>query len=317
MSNELPFFHIDDNDFEEYLNIDSSKKSFNNHLSDQTFREYLFNLSVAEHFKLLDSTYYTTEHFVNKFKKNKDVELSVFHLNIHSLNSKQFAFCTFMNLLQFEFDVIILSEICTHNIEFYHNILDGFSLFHDLPVNTSVGGVGISVKNSRNCKLRPDLYLSSNSHKLENLWLEISKNKIKYIIGGIYRHPNQKIQEFSDLLEINLSKISKDKSPCIIAGDINIDLLKADTNTNIDNYLNNLIIHSFLPSILFPTRVTKNSSTLIDHIYYYQGCKRKNKLKLSSGSLFSDLSDHLPSFIILSNIKSKRNLADRPHQIVQ
>ena len=88
--------------------------------------------------------------------------------------------------------------------------------------------------------------------------------------------------------------------------------LKADTNTNIDNYLNNLIIHSFLPSILFPTRVTKNSSTLIDHIYYYQGCKRKNELKLFSGNLFSDLSDHLPSFIILSNIKSKRNLANRP-----
>ena len=135
MSNELPFFHIDDNDFEEYLNIDSSKKSFNNHLSDQALREYLFNLSQEEHFKSLDSTYYTTEHFVNKFKINTDVELSVFHLNIHSLNSKQFAFCTFMNLLQFEFDVIILSEIWSHNIEFYHNILDGFSLFHDLPVN--------------------------------------------------------------------------------------------------------------------------------------------------------------------------------------
>ena len=117
------------------------------------------------------------------------------------------------------------------------------------------------------------VFLLVFSHKLENLWLEISKNKIKYIIGGIYRHPNQIIQEFSDLLEINLSKINEDKSPCIIAGDINIDLLKADTNTNIDNYLNNLIIHSFLPSILFPTRVTKNSSTLIDHIYYYQGCK--------------------------------------------
>ena len=100
-------------------------------------------------------------------------------------------------------------------------------MFHDLPVNTSVGGVGIFVKNSLNCKLRPDLYLSSSSHKLENLWLEISKNKIKYIIGGIYRHPNQKIQEFSDLLEINLSKISKDKSPCKIAGDINIDLFKS------------------------------------------------------------------------------------------
>ena len=58
----------------------------------------------------------------------------------------------------------------------------------------------------------------------------IIKNKTKYIVGGIYRHPNQTIKEFCDILEPSLAKISKGKIPAFIAGDINIDLIKAETN---------------------------------------------------------------------------------------
>ena len=156
-------------------------------LSDQGLRDYLFKLSKDEYFKSLDSVYYTTEHFNNKFKRNKkDIALSIFHLNIHSLNSKQRALCIFIHLIEIEFDIIMLSEIWTHNLDFDHNIFDGYSLYHDLPSNTSVGGIGIFAKNSLNCKLRSDLHLSAVNQKVENLWLEISKNKASYIVGGIY-----------------------------------------------------------------------------------------------------------------------------------
>ena len=313
MSNELPFFVLDDLALVDCLNNDSCKSMLNDRLSDLGLREYLFKLSKDEYFKALESSYYTTDHFNNKMKRNKkDIELSVFHLNIHSLNSKQRAFCTFIHLLEIEFDVIILSEIWTHNLEFYHNILDGYSLHYDLPNNSMVGGIGMFVKNSLNSKLRPDLHLPTNNQKIENLWIEVTKNRIKYIIGGIYRHPNQKIQDFTVLLESNLAKISKDKTPCIIAGDINIDFLKAETCKDIEMYLNNLIVHNFLPTILLPTRVTNTTSTVIDHIYYYRGRKRKQEPRLSSGNFYSDLSDHLPNFLILSNVNSRVNFSDRP-----
>jgi len=48
----------------------------------------------------------------------------------------------------------------------------------------------------------------------------------KYIIGGIYRHPGQDLKHFDQALDITLSKIQQKRLPCIIAGDINVDLLK-------------------------------------------------------------------------------------------
>jgi len=33
-------------------------------------------------------------------------------------------------------------------------------------------------------------------HRIENVWLEVDEKNRYYIIGGIYRHPNQQIDEF-------------------------------------------------------------------------------------------------------------------------
>ena len=37
----------------------------------------------------------------------------------------------------------------------------------------------------------------NNLVKMENIWIEVTKNKTKYIIGGIYRHPNTSIVEYT------------------------------------------------------------------------------------------------------------------------
>ena len=176
-------------------------------------------------------------------------ELSIFHLNIRSLNSKQRSFCQFINLLDVDFDIIVLSEIWTYNLDYYQNILDGYTLYTDLPSNSNIGGLGMFIKKTLNCKLRNDLSLSARTDvKVENLWFEIEKNHKKFIVGGIYRHPNQSIQSFTDLLELNLIKINKGKTPCFLTGDFNIDFLKAESNKNIMDYLNNLLLYNFFVS---------------------------------------------------------------------
>ena len=42
----------------------------------------------------------------------------------------------------------------------------------------------------------------------------------------VYRHPGSKINDFVDKFDSKLSHISRSKLPCLIAGDINIDLKK-------------------------------------------------------------------------------------------
>jgi hypothetical protein len=72
--------------------------------------------------------------------------------------------------------------------------------------------------------------------------------------------------------------------------------------------------YNLLPTILMPTRFGIKSNTLIDHIYYFN---RKNKiyntLSILSGNIFSDISDHLPNFMIIkTNEKLKTHKENRP-----
>ena len=50
----------------------------------------------------------------------------------------------------------------------------------------------------------------------------------------------------------------------------------------------------YFPVILRPTRITNNSCTLIDNIFF------NNPLITNSGLIICDISDHLPIFVSLS-----------------
>ena len=303
--NVFPFHDLNNFDLVHYLQDDNDKSSlFSHRLSDLGLRDYLFNLSKQQFFKDLDSAYYSVDQFNQKFTKpNYKIELSVFHVNIRSLNKNKRALCELLNFLGLHFDILVLSEIWSFNIDFYQNIFDGFSFYYELPLNSSVGGVGMFINKSLFCKERHDLHIANSQApcvRVENLWVEVAKNKVKYIIGGVYQHPNIHVDKFSELLEMNISALSRFNIPCIIVGDINIDLLKLDVSTCVKNYLNTLLLNNFLPALFLPTRITKTSVTAIDHIYYFEGTNCKKKIILSTGNVFTDLSDHLPNFIILS-----------------
>ena len=158
----------------------------------------------------------------------------VFHLNIRSLNSNWRSLCQFLELLNFKFDVIVLTEICAYNIAYYRNILPGYQFHYALPDNSKVGGVGLFVRCGYDVQEVSDYTIaSSDSNKIENLWLKISKENNKFIVGGIYRHPNQNISDFKASFEHIQDKISNQPLPCVIAGDMNIDLVKSTGHTTI------------------------------------------------------------------------------------
>ena len=87
---------------------------------------------------------------------------------------------------------------------------------------------------------------------------------------------------------------------CIIVGDLNIDLMKHETHYNTGEFLNTMLSHGFMPTILLPTRVTNHSCTLIDHIFYYSKTFKNNFL---TGNLFTDISDHFANFLLLDSNK--------------
>jgi len=110
-----------------------------------------------------------------------------------------------------------------------------------------------------------------------------------------------------------MQQIRKDNVPWIIAGDINIDLCKYTKHIPTNNYVNNLLINNFIPIIVMPTRVTDTSASLVDHIYYFEGTNVKMDCNIMSGNLWSDISDHLPNYMIITKKAMAKCFTNRLH----
>ena len=75
-------------------------------------------------------------------------KLKILHMNIRSLNANVENLKQFLVNIEIDFDILILSEIWTCNIDFYAHIFDNYKFIYDIPVGTMVGGVAIYVHNS-------------------------------------------------------------------------------------------------------------------------------------------------------------------------
>jgi len=49
--------------------------------------------------------------------------------------------------------------------------------------------------------------LKSHYIKVEDIWFEIVKSRLKHIVGGIYRHPNRRVTDVSSPTEDVLSRL--------------------------------------------------------------------------------------------------------------
>ena len=148
------------------------------------------------------------------------------------------------------------------------------------------------------------------SRELESVIVEsINTNKKNVIYACIYRHPSMEVEDFNkNYFDLFLEKLTKENKISYLLGDFNIDLLKTETDENINNFYNLLNSHLFIPHITIPTRITSHSKTLIDNIF-------SNNPQFThgiSGNFTFSISDHLPQFLIMPG---KRNTPPKKHNI--
>ena len=130
---------------------------------------------------------------------------------------------------------------------------------------------------------------------VESCWAEIDngKNKVAWLHGCIYKHPNHDLREFNAQLDDIIRKLNTRNNQNFIFGDMNIDFLKTSIHTQTEEYLDMLYSNNLLPIITKPTRITDHTATLVDHIY--------TNVPLSQilpGIATVDISDHLPVFCV-------------------
>jgi exonuclease III len=200
----------------------------------------------------------------NKFNNsNKLYNFKILHQNIRGILHKTDEFLT--SLVGTSPHILCLTEHHLRieelkNVNFFPYTL-GAQFCRQLHKQ---GGVSIFV--SSNIQFQTINLDHFNKEKdLEICALEIDLPLVNLIIICIYRSPTGNFKYFIDQLEAPLNSLYKVSTYFILCGDFNINHLEVCSRK--------LQIESLLASfnhsstVTFPTRIVKNSSTLIDNIY--------------------------------------------------
>ena len=243
---------------------------------------------------LLNTSYFTPESAKVSLNSVKDDSFSVIHINIRSLNKNFENFKSLLNQIGFKFKMICITETWCHDDPRNDSIfnLQGYTSVHQVRKHGHTGGgISLFLHNSLMYKMRNDI--SVNNDDIESLCVEIiNKNTKNIIVNTIYRKPTGNIKPFESYLKTFLEK-TKCK-PTYVTGDLNLNLLDYDVNPKVNSYCNLLFAHNFVPVINKPTRISKHSASLIDHIVTNTFVNEA----LSLGIIKVDISDHFPVFLI-------------------
>ena len=262
----------------------------------------------------LDCRYYNIDEFrKEKFKQEKT--FSVFHMNIHSIDLHIEELRTALQLLDFKFDFICISEskILEDQPQTKVDIsLNGYQAPLSTPTEATKGGVLLYARIGLNIVPRTDL--SDNIYKskeIESLFVEvINPKESNSIVGTLYRHPSMEERIFTEKYLTFLKEVRKKEhaKKFYIAGDFNFDLLKTSTHGETSDFFDAMMSCYLLPTITLPTKINSKNNTVIDNIFTSQFHP-----DMKSGNLLIGISDHLPSFLIVP--KNNQNHLPKKHNV--
>ena len=258
-----------------------------------------------------NSPYYTSESMLNIFTDCESFK--ILSLNCQSLNSKFDQLKIYIEeCYEAKFDAICLQETWLNdNSELSMFQLKGYNLISKSKTASEHGGVAIYLKDNFRYTVLPIII---ESNLWESLFIEVYINDIhskhlskSLIISSIYRPPRNNIHnyrtfitEFDQILH-NFQNSNKEVALC---GDFNIDLLRLKEVNVFNEYFDTILSNGFVPKITLPSRITAQSSTLIDNIFI----KLSNNSCTSSGILLLNISDHFPCFITLDYINVRKEV---------
>jgi hypothetical protein len=262
---------------------------------------------------LQNSPYYNDANFINILKQHNN-NFSILSLNCQSLFAKfDILKCYVENYLE---NNCFISAICLQETWLKDESdlstlqINGYNLISRGKSCSAHGGVAFYLHNSFQFTI-----IDTNFETFDSVCIEVplkSDSQFrsdKLVICNIYRPPRtlvNDIEYFMNELNILFDKFARYKH-VVFTGDYNIDLLKYQENSHINNYFDLLLSNSYVPKITLPTRLTHRQGTLIDNFFVKIS---SNYSKTSSGIILNDISDHLPYFTILEYLNHK-NKSDK------
>lgn len=234
--------------------------------------------------------------YVNEIKSLND--FSVLHLNIRSLPKHMGELHELLDNLtckSIAVDVILLCETWLNDNNSLLT-LPGYQLYYQNRLNAKGGGTALYIKDNIIVEELAE-FSTIKEGCYESKFIKLKNIKRELYIGEIYRVPNSSSTEFNLFIRNILGKLSNKQ--IIIGADQNLDLLKHKNHKQTEEFLNLLMSRGLVPCITNPTRITHQSSTLIDNIY----TNIDLAVDATSSVLIEHISDHFPCLVQFSKIK--------------
>ena len=235
----------------------------------------------------------------------EDSSLACIQWNVRGLVGKQLEISKFLHECggSKKIDIVILSETWLNKNSLSRINIPGYKFVGNNRVSKKGGGVGFLLNESLNFKLRKDLHVSCPI--LENITIDVKIGCKYYTVCSMYRSPNSNATEFVEQFKDYLTnRLQTDKHKELIVGlDHNLDLLRREKHAPTQDFLESILDLDMVPMITKPTRITRTSATLIDNILMSRALSTIGQ----SCIIENDISDHLPSLVILPNVYNKKS----------
>ena len=164
-------------------------------------------------------------------------------------------------------DVILLCKTFLSDTTLNLVNIPGYKLYSDHRKNHKGGGTAILVRSDIVSRRVSDLMVFQEK-EIESTFIKIqAKHGTNIVVGSIYRPPNGKEGNFINEMSELICKTKQQKKELILGMDHNLDLLKSAEHKMTQSFLNCLLDNDMLPTITRPTRITQNTTTLIDNIF--------------------------------------------------
>ena len=274
MSSVLDYVDIDTNFYQDnYNGLDYG------HMTDSIYDSTKFNSVYSHEYKLED--------------------FSMIHLNIRSLPRNGNNFIAYLETIQIKFNVICLTETWLNENRMIDDLFPNYNAYHCMRSTERSPGGGVSIFVHKNLKSFEISDLTSNLEHIECIFVKVFGSISGNItLGCCYRKPEvANASAFISALSNKISRLDSNDHK-FIAGDFNFNLFNLDTDQNVATFIDSMLSLGLVNSINKPTREIGDTISLIDNIFV------SYNIPQSSGTLYWDISDHYPIFMVVENLLS-------------
>ena len=234
-----------------------------------------------------------------------DSKITIFHMNIRSLNANFLEFEHFLSLLNsgtgngIKIDIIALTECWLLNPELYINALPEYRMVYSGKSNKS-GGVVVYYSKDRVQITETSVdFISGCDSIMLKFNCESAKNNA---LLTVYRSPSENAFFFIDNISEYIAK-HKDQNRFILVGDFNICKKKQYSDKSSELFYDNLLELELYPLIGTDTRCSREMGvpgSIIDQVFINLNSLLTDT-HIQSGNVDLNITDHKLQYLSIEN----------------